>query len=151
MELELSLLMEEALKEAEEAFREDEVPVGAVLASSVGEIIARAHNRTISMSDPTAHAEILALRDACTRLGNYRLPGTCMVVTVEPCIMCMGAALHARIQRLVFGTPDPKAGAVVSLFRLASDNRLNHRIEVISGPREQECRRLMQDFFKARR
>lgn len=151
MELELSLLMEEALKEAAAAQEEDEVPVGAVLAGPDGEIIARAHNRTIAMKDPTAHAEILALRDACKRVGNYRLTGTCLVVTVEPCIMCMGAALHARIQRLVFGTADPKAGAVVSLFRLASDNRLNHRIEVLSGPREEECRLLMQDFFKARR
>jgi len=116
-----------------------------------GIIISRAHNQTVRRNDPTAHAEVLALRAAGEAIGNYRLAEASLVVTIEPCIMCTGSALNARIRRIVFGAPDPKAGAVASLFRLASDTRLNHQIEIVSGIREDECARLLKDFFLARR
>ena len=144
-------LMKEALKEAEEGLTEGEVPVGAVLADLDGRIVAKAHNQPIALHDPTAHAEILALRKAGLILKNYRLSNTILVVTVEPCLMCMAAAINARIPRLAFGTSDPKGGAAGSLYNLASDNRLNHRIEIASGIMEEECRMLMQDFFRIRR
>ncbi|MBK5102601.1 MAG: nucleoside deaminase, partial [Desulfobacteraceae bacterium] len=128
-----------------------EVPVGAVLASPEGQIVAKAYNQPITLGDPTAHAEILAIRKAGLFFQNYRLNDTTLVVTLEPCLMCMGAAINARIARLVFGTVDPKAGAAVSLYNLAEDKRLNHRIEVISGIMEEECRSLIQDFFRVRR
>lgn len=144
-------LMGEAIKEAQKAAAEGEVPVGAVISDEVGSIMARAHNRPISLKDPTAHAEILAMREAARVCGNYRLTGLTLVVTVEPCIMCMGAALIARIARLVLGTMDPKGGGAGSLYDFTRDERLNHRMEVFSGVREEECRRLMQDFFRSRR
>jgi tRNA(adenine34) deaminase len=128
-----------------------EVPVGAVLASPEGQIVAKAYNQPIVLGDPTAHAEILAIRKAGLFFRNYRLNNTTLVVTLEPCLMCMGAAINARIARLVFGTVDPKAGAAVSLYNLAEDKRLNHRIEVVSGIMEEECRSLIQDFFRERR
>jgi len=143
--------MGEALKEARAALAAAEVPVGAVLVGEDGEIWGRGYNRPIAAQDPTAHAEILALRAGAARRGNYRLPGTTLYVTIEPCIMCVGALLHARVRRLVFGAPDPKGGACVSLYRLPEDNRLNHRVEVIAGVREVECRTLMQEFFQAKR
>jgi len=143
--------MGEALDQAREALAAGEVPVGAVLAGEGGEVLARAYNRPIGLSDPTAHAEVLALRCAAARLGNYRLPGTTVYVTIEPCIMCVGALIQARVARLVFGAPDPKGGACVSLYRLPADSRLNHRLEVTGGVREAECRELLQEFFKARR
>ncbi|MBW2169117.1 MAG: tRNA adenosine(34) deaminase TadA [Deltaproteobacteria bacterium] len=143
--------MKEALKEAEKGLTRGEVPVGAVLAGSDGQIVAKAHNQPIALNDPTAHAEILALRKAGLVLRNYRLNNTILVVTVEPCLMCMAAAINARIARLVFGTDDPKGGAAGSLYNLASDNRLNHRIEITSGIMEKECRTLMQEFFMIRR
>jgi tRNA(adenine34) deaminase len=143
--------MGEALAQAREAQAAGEVPVGAVLVGEGSIILARAYNRPISMSDPTGHAEVLALRKAAAKVGNYRLPGTTLYVTIEPCIMCVGAMLQARVARLVFGAPDPKAGACVSLFRLHEDPRLNHRLEVTGGVREAECRELMQEFFQARR
>ncbi|MBN1105454.1 MAG: nucleoside deaminase [Deltaproteobacteria bacterium] len=143
--------MNEALREAEKASLEGEVPVGAVLADEAGEIVSSAHNRTLSLQDPTAHAEMLTLRIAAARYGNYRLTGTTLVVTVEPCLMCMGAALNARVSRLVFGAADPKGGAAGSLYDVSRDSRLNHRIEVVSGVMEQECARLMQEFFRRRR
>lgn len=142
--------MDEALAQAREALAAGEVPVGAVVAKE-GEILARAHNRPIGLSDPTAHAEVLALRCAAARLGNYRLPGTTVYVTIEPCIMCVGALIQARVARLVFGAADPKGGACVSLYRLPEDPRLNHHLEVTGGVREAECRELLQEFFKARR
>jgi tRNA(adenine34) deaminase len=151
MSMDYDLLMEEALLEAIKALERGEVPVGAVLASPDGEILARGYNQPISLNDPTAHAEIMALRRAGELCGNYRLTGTTLVVTIEPCIMCMGAAISARVSRVVFGAFDPKAGAAGSIYNLADDPRLNHRIEVISGVREQECRGLIQDFFKSRR
>ena len=144
-------LMKEALKEAEKGLKMGEVPVGAVLAGSDGQIMAKAHNQPVALNDPTAHAEILALRKAGLVLQNYRLNDTILVATIEPCLMCMSAAINARIARLAFGAKDPKGGAVGSLYNLASDNRLNHRIEITSGIMEKECRILMQEFFKIRR
>jgi tRNA(adenine34) deaminase len=144
-------LMKEALKEAEKGLTRGEVPVGAVLAGSDGQIVAKAHNQPIALNDPTAHAEILVLRKAGLVLRNYRLNNTILVVTVEPCLMCMAAAINARIARLVFGSDDPKGGAAGSLYNLASDNRLNYRIEITSGIMEKECRTLMQEFFRIRR
>ncbi len=143
--------MKQALSEAEKGSSMGEVPVGAVLASQEGQIVAKAYNQPIALGDPTAHAEILAIRKAGLFFQNYRLNNTTLVVTLEPCLMCMGAAINARIARLVFGTVDPKAGAAVSLYNLAEDKRLNHRIEVVSGIMEEECRSLIQDFFRERR
>jgi tRNA(adenine34) deaminase len=143
--------MGEALAQAREGGAAGEVPVGAVLVGEGGVILARAHNSPIARSDPTAHAEVLVLREAAVRRGNYRLPGTTLYVTIEPCPMCLGALLQARVARLVFGAADPKAGACVSLCRLHEDPRLNHRLEVSGGVREAECRELLQEFFQARR
>ena len=143
--------MGEALAAAREGLAAGEVPVGAVVVGEGGKILARAFNQPIALHDPTAHAEVLALRQAAHLAGNYRLPGVSLYVTIEPCIMCLGAMLAARVQRLVFGAADPKGGACVSLYRLPEDARLNHRIEVTGGVREAECRELMQDFFRARR
>jgi tRNA(adenine34) deaminase len=151
MNPDLYQLMSAALKEAGKGLVNGEVPVGAVVADADGRILARAHNRPIGLCDPTAHAEVLAIRRAAKRLGNYRLGDALLVVTMEPCPMCMGAALHARIPRLAFGARDPKAGAVCSVLNLASDERLNHRIEVIQGVMEKECRDLIQGFFRVRR
>jgi len=125
--------------------------VGAVLAGSDGSILARAHNRPIALKDPTAHAEILALRHGGAVVGNYRLSGCILVVTVEPCLMCMGAIIHARIARLVFGAFDPKAGAAGSLYDLGRDDRLNHRVEIAPGIMEESCQDVMRRFFRARR
>ncbi|MEA2039937.1 MAG: tRNA adenosine(34) deaminase TadA, partial [Thermodesulfobacteriota bacterium] len=144
-------LMRQALAEAEKAFLKGEVPVGAVLAGPEGQIIAKAHNQPIGLNDPTAHAEILAMREVGLILKNYRLNNAILVVTIEPCLMCMGAAVNARIARLIFGALDPKAGAAGSLYNLAADIRLNHEINVMSGIMEEECRALMQEFFRARR
>jgi tRNA(adenine34) deaminase len=143
--------MGEALYQARLSLDAGEVPVGAVLVIEDGKMVAHAHNFPISLQDPTAHAEILALRQAAEILGNYRLPGTTLYVTIEPCLMCTGALIYARIKRLVFGAADPKAGACVSLYRIPEDPRLNHRLEVTGGVREAECRALMQKFFQGRR
>ena len=143
--------MRHALREAEKGFSKGEVPVGALLTNSDGRILAKAHNLPISRHDPTAHAEILVLRDAGEFNKNYRLTGSTLVVTLEPCIMCMGAAFHARISRLVFGAFDPKSGAAGSLYDLPADRHFNHRIEVISGIMEKECSDLLQNFFRYRR
>ena len=151
MKIDLDSLMVEALVEAEEALRNGEVPVGALLIGPDGEIAARAHNQPILLNDPTAHAEILALRAGGILCKNYRLTGSTLVVTIEPCLMCMGAAIHARISRLVFGARDPKYGAAGSLYDLAADSRLNHTIEVVPGIMEKECSKLLQDFFRIRR
>jgi len=139
-----------ALAEAERAEREGEIPIGAVLVAK-GEVLARSHNQPIALSDPTAHAEILALRRGAARVGNYRIPGSTLYVTLEPCVMCAGALLQARIQRLVYGAQDPKAGAVRSLFSLLADPRLNHRVEVVEGVRAQECQEIVQRFFQEKR
>ena len=145
------LLMEQALIEAKKGFEEGEVPVGAVISGPDGDIITGAHNQPIGLNDPTAHAEILALRKAGELLNNYRLNDTTLVVTIEPCIMCIGAAIHSRISTLVFGAFDPKGGAAGSLYNPAEDSRLNHQIEIISGIREKECGDLLKDFFLSRR
>jgi tRNA(adenine34) deaminase len=139
-----------ALDEARRAGGEGEIPIGAVLVFK-GEVIGRGRNRPIALSDPTAHAEIQALREGGKRVGNYRLPGSTLYVTLEPCIMCAGAMLQARVERLVFGIEDPKGGAASSLFSLLQDSRLNHRVEVISGVLADECRELLQHFFRERR
>jgi tRNA(adenine34) deaminase len=151
MSMDYDRLMEEALSEAEKALEKGEVPVGAVLAGPDGQVLAKGYNQPISLSDPTAHAEIIALRGAGALCGNYRLTDTTLVVTIEPCIMCMGAAINARVTRLVFGAFDTRAGAAGSIYNLAEDARLNHRIEVISGIRESECREMLQAFFRSRR
>ena len=140
-----------ALEAAREGVAAGEVPVGAVLVDEAGEILSRAFNQPIGLYDPTGHAEILVLRAGARLRGNYRLPGSSLYVTMEPCIMCLGAMLAARVRRLVFGAPDPKGGACVSLYRLPEDARLNHRLEVTGGVREAECRELVQEFFRARR
>ncbi len=139
-----------ALEEAGMAREEGEVPIGAVLVSE-GKVIGRGRNQPIALSDPTAHAEIQALRDGGMRVGNYRFPISTLYVTLEPCVMCAGAMLQARVGRLVFGIEDPKGGAVSSLFSLLEDSRLNHRVEVISGLLGDECRELLQSFFRERR
>ncbi len=151
MAIDLYHLMQEALSEAEKGLVAGEVPVGAVLAGPDGQIVAKAHNQPITLQDPTAHAEILVIRKAGLFFENYRLNNTLLVVTIEPCLMCMGAAVNARITRLAFGAPDPKGGAAGSLYNLASDKRLNHEIEVIPGIMEQECRELIGGFFQGRR
>jgi len=142
--------MREALAEARQALAEGEVPVGAVVVSA-GEVIGRGHNSPVSLGDPTAHAEVLALRDAARKVGNYRLPGATLYVTVEPCPMCAGACLQSRVMRVVFGARDPKAGAVVSLYRLLEDPRLPHRAEVVEGVLAEECGALLQMFFRQKR
>lgn len=141
--------MRRALDAAARALRDGEVPVGAVLVRD-GEVVGEGGNTPISANDPTAHAEILALRAAAWSLGNYRLTGTTLYVTIEPCLMCVGAIVHARVAALVYGAADPKAGAVRSILdpgRLP----LNHRFAVVAGVLEGECRRLVQDFFRRRR
>ena len=143
--------MELALNEAKKAGQIGEVPVGAILVSENGEILSAAHNQTIKLADPTAHAEILTLRKAALEINNYRLLKTTLYVTVEPCIMCMGAIVHARISQVVFGAPDPKWGAAGSLYNFAADDRLNHRVAITAGVCAEDCRRLMQDFFRAKR
>ena len=140
-----------ALVEAEKAGQMGEVPIGAILVSEDGHVLSSTHNRTIDLADPTAHAEILALREAALKINNYRLLNTTLYVTVEPCIMCMGAIVHARISKLVFGTGDPKWGAAGSLYNFAEDDRLNHRVAITNGVCQQECRRLMQEFFRGKR
>ncbi|MBM4331660.1 MAG: tRNA adenosine(34) deaminase TadA [Deltaproteobacteria bacterium] len=139
-----------ALEEAKRAGEEGEVPIGAVLVAG-GQIIGRSHNRPIALSDPTAHAEILALREGAVNAGNYRLPDSTLYVTIEPCAMCAGALLQARIRRLVFGAEDPKAGGVRSLYCLLEDDRLNHRVAVTEGVLREECREILRQFFKERR
>ena len=140
-----------ALQEAKKAGQFDEVPVGAVLVSEAGEVLAAARNRTIELCDPTAHAEVIALRKAAGKTRNYRLLNTTLYVTIEPCPMCMGALVHARVARLVFGAKDPKWGAAGSLYNVAQDRRLNHQVEVIAGICEPECRELVQEFFRRKR
>lgn len=143
--------MQLALEEAKKAGQKGEVPIGAILVANAGDILSRSHNQTISLLDPTAHAEILALRQAAQKVSNYRLPSTTLYITVEPCIMCMGAIIHARVAKVVFGTGDPKWGAGGSLYNLATDSRLNHQPEIMQGICQDECRTLLQDFFRARR
>jgi tRNA(adenine34) deaminase len=142
--------MAAALVEARKAMACDEVPIGAVVA--VGdEIVASGFNQPISTSDPTAHAEIRALRAAAEKVGNYRLTGATLCVTVEPCAMCVGAIVHARIATLIYGAPEPKTGAVRSRMKLLDDPSWNHRVTVVAGLMADECRALIQEFFKVKR
>jgi tRNA(adenine34) deaminase len=139
-----------ALQEAGLAFKEGEVPVGAVVVVE-GQIVGKGHNQREALQDPTAHAEVLALREACRKLNSWRLPHATVYVTLEPCSMCVGALILARVQHLVYGVSDPKAGAVGSLYNLAQDPRLNHRIEVTSGILEAACSEILKTFFKTLR
>jgi tRNA(adenine34) deaminase len=143
-------LMAAALDEARRGLAAGEVPVGAVVVVG-GEIVGRAHNAPVALSDPTAHAEVLALREAARTAGNYRLTGATLVTTVEPCAMCCGAALHARVARVVYGAADPKAGAVESLYRLLDDARLNHRVKAQGGVLAREAAELLTTFFAGKR
>jgi tRNA(adenine34) deaminase len=140
-----------ALEEARKAEAQGEVPVGAVIVDAAGNVIARGFNQPISTHDPTAHAEIIALRKAARIIGNYRLTGLTLYCTMEPCAMCAGAIVHARIQRLVYGAADPRAGAAGSIYNIVTDPRLNHQVEVIAGVQEIECRKLVQLFFEKKR
>ncbi len=142
--------MRAALAEARKAMAAGEVPIGAIVIVE-GEIIATGFNTPIERNDPTAHAEILALRAAAERVGNYRLAGAVLCVTVEPCLMCVGAMVHARVATLVYGAPEPKSGAVVSTIRGLELPGLNHRVEVVSGVLAEESRALMQAFFREKR
>ena len=142
--------MQAALDQARAAGAAGEVPVGAVVVAA-GQIIGRGANAPITGNDPTAHAEIIALREAARNLDNYRLPGTTLYVTLEPCPMCAGAMVHARVERLVYACTDPRTGAAGSVFNIAASERLNHRICVEQGPLEDECRDLLQGFFRSRR
>ena len=140
-----------AIEEAEKGYRLAEVPVGAVVVGADGQILSRACNKPITSNDPTAHAEILAIRTASTRVGNYRLPETVVYVTLEPCAMCVGAMLHARVQRLVFGARDPRSGAAGSLLDLTRVSCLNHRIDVTGGVLAESCAEILRRFFRERR
>jgi tRNA(adenine34) deaminase len=144
-------MMKIALNEAEKARKKGEVPIGAVLVADSNQVLAAEHNRTITLNDPTAHAEILALRSAAAQIGNYRLLNTTLYVTVEPCPMCMGAIIHARVAQVIFGTRDPKWGAAGSLYNFADDQRFNHQPEIIEGVCKDECKTLMQNFFRSKR
>ena len=143
--------MREALAAAHDAAGRGEVPIGACVIGFDNTLLAVAGNRTRTDCDPTAHAEIVALREAAQRVGNYRLTGAVLYVTLEPCAMCAGALIQARIKRLVYGARDERAGAVESVFRICDSSSLNHRIELAAGVLEAECRMLLQDFFRARR
>ena len=142
--------MELALEEARKAELADEVPVGAVVVVA-GVVVASGFNQPISASDPTAHAEIVVLRDAARLGGNYRLSAATLYCTLEPCMMCAGAMIHARIPRLVFGALDPRAGSAGSIYNVLTDPRLNHRVDVVTGIRQEECRALLRNFFARRR
>jgi tRNA(adenine34) deaminase len=142
--------MREALQEARKAEALEEVPVGAVVLLNE-KVIGRGHNNSIRLHDPTAHAEIIALRQAAYNLSNYRIPGSVLVVTVEPCIMCVGAMIQARVEMLIYGAADPKAGAVHSCFRIEDALFLNHSIRIESGILEDECGSILKDFFRTRR
>jgi tRNA(adenine34) deaminase len=140
-----------AIGAARDAAENGEVPVGAVVVDANGEMLAAASNLTITNNDPTAHAEIIALREAARKIGNYRLLDTTLYSTIEPCAMCAGALVNARVSRLVFGAHDERFGAVETVFQICTSERLNHRIDVVSGILADECRDLMQKFFNARR
>ena len=142
--------MDFALEEAARAQEAGEVPVGAIVVFE-GRVVGTGHNQPIAASDPTAHAEIVALRAAARTLDNYRLTGALLYVTIEPCLMCVGAAVHARVAQVIYGTPEPKAGALGSTIRAHEAPGLNHRLEVIGGVREDECRAMIQAFFRERR
>ncbi|NLO82156.1 MAG: nucleoside deaminase [Clostridiales bacterium] len=142
--------MEQALQEAKKAYHIEEVPIGAVIVKD-GEIIARGHNLRETYKDPTLHAEIVAIREAAKKLGGWRLSGCELYVTIEPCPMCAGAIIQARIERVIYGARDPKAGCAGSLYNLLTDFRFNHRADVVPGVMEEECRGILQKFFRDKR
>ena len=143
--------MQAAMAEARAAEAAGEVPVGAIVVSSAGEVVARGRNRVLQDSDPTAHAEIVALRSAGSALGNYRLSGCTLYSTLEPCSMCAGAILHARLARLVYAAADPKAGACGSVIAVMNHPSLNHRVELVEGVLADECGKMLTDFFRSKR
>ena len=140
-----------AINEAWKAHEMGEIPVGALIIDCDGRILGKAHNETITRSDPTAHAEILALRRAAEATKNYRLVNTKIYVTIEPCIMCAGALIHARVEEIIFGVADPKWGGLESLYQLGKDERINHRLKVTSGVLGSDCEKIIQHFFKEKR
>ena len=144
------LFMTAAIAEARRAEAEGEVPVGAIAVAG-GQIIGAGHNQPIGLGDPTAHAEILAIRSAASQLNAYRLAEVSIYVTLEPCVMCVGAMVNARISRVIYGARDEKAGALGSMYDIGRDGRLNHRFEVVAGVMESECSEIMREFFRARR
>ena len=143
--------MRKAIEAAVKAQSLNEVPIGACLINNEGELLAVAGNKTVSDSDPTAHAEILVLREAARKTGNYRLIDTVVYSTIEPCAMCAGALVNARVKRLIYGARDERFGAVETVFNICNNSSLNHKLEIESGVLAEECRKLMQDFFRARR
>jgi tRNA(adenine34) deaminase len=151
MESQDEIWMRLAIESARAALSIDEVPIGACILDPHGELLATGHNLTIRTNDPTAHAEIVAIRAAAEKLGNYRLTGTTIYTTVEPCAMCAGALVNARVKRLVFGTLDERFGGIETHFGVGSNDVLNHRLEIVSGVLADECRQMMQDFFRKRR
>ena len=140
-----------ALREAEDALSEGEVPIGALVVTEAGGIASKAHNNREAWHDATAHAEIVAIRAACAKLGRWRLTGCTLYVTLEPCPMCAGALVMSRMRRLVYGLPDSKAGAAESLFNIVNNSTLNHRLQVTAGVREDDCGALLKKFFAGRR
>ena len=148
--MEFEPLMQAAVEQARRAAAAGDVPIGAVIARD-GRVIAAGHNRRIVDADPTAHAEMIAIRAAAESLGDWRLTGCTLAVTLEPCPMCAGAIVLARLDRLIYGAADPKAGAVHTLYRLCTDERLNHRVEVVAGVLAEECGQLLTDFFRHQR
>lgn len=142
--------MQHALLLAQRAEKQGEVPVGAVIVKE-GNILGEGWNQPIAGHDPTAHAEVQAIRAAAQKLENYRLPGTTLYVTLEPCLMCMGAITHARVERVVYGATDPRAGAVESIYTISQDRKLNHHVDIQGGLLADECSQLLKDFFRQRR
>jgi tRNA(adenine34) deaminase len=140
-----------ALEQARQAAAAGEVPVGAVVVDAAGQVLGAGYNRTITDSDPTAHAEVVALRQAAARLGNYRLPGVSLYVTLEPCVMCMGAMLHARLARVVYGAADPKTGACGGVIDVGAVEKLNHQTTVAGGVLAESCGEILREFFRERR
>ena len=140
-----------ALEEAHQARKKDEVPIGAVLVDEQGKVVSKAHNNVIGQADPTAHAEMLCIRDASLKISNYRLLNMSLYVTVEPCVMCMGAIVHSRIAKVYFGADDPKWGAAGSIYNFSSDGMLNHRPLVTGGILQEACSQVIQDFFRSKR
>lgn len=143
--------MQEALAEAQKAVKAGEVPVGALVVTPSGDIIARAHNQPIGLNDPTAHAEILALRQAAEKISNYRLPDHVLYVTLEPCVMCVGAMVQARLAMVVYGATDPKGGGIESVYQIGMNGKLNHRLQAQGGILAEESRALLQSFFSLKR
>jgi tRNA(adenine34) deaminase len=146
-----SYWMQQAYEQALQALAQNEVPVGAVIVSEDNQLLGVGYNQVIKTHDPSAHAEMVAIRAACAAAKNYRLSNVTLYVTLEPCVMCAGAMVQSRIQRVVFATPDPKAGAAGSVYNLLGGYPLNHRVQIENGPMQQDCAQLLKDFFKIRR